>query len=80
MEGNMKIREIMQLLHPLSADGKLEIIYRLTKELKADIHSVKERKKKLLNELFGAWKDVDEGLIDEILNSRTISDKNISLD
>ena len=60
MEGNMEIREIMKLLHPLSASGKLEIISRLTKELKSDMPTEKQRKHELLDELYGSWKDMDE--------------------
>lgn len=80
MEGHAKIQEIMELLHPLSADGKLEIISRLTKELKSNVPAVRDRKKMLLEELFGAWKDVDENLIKTILSSRTVSDRDVILD
>lgn len=80
MEGNIELREIMKLLHPLSVNGKLEIILRLTKDLKSQKHLVKENKMNLLDELFGAWEDVDDEMIDEILNSRTVSDKDISFD
>jgi hypothetical protein len=80
MEGNMEIREIMKLLHPLSVSGKLEIISRLTRELKSDIPTEKERKNKLLEELYGSWKDIDENIVGDIMSNRTISDKEVNFD
>ena len=80
MERNMEIREIMKLLHPLSVSGKLEIISRLTRELKSDIPTEKERKNKLLDELYGSWKDMDEDLEEDIMSSRTISDRDVNFD
>lgn len=80
MEGNMEIREIMKLLYPLSVSGKLEIISRLTRELKSDIPAEKERKNKLLDELYGSWKDLDEDLVEDIMSSRTISNRDVNFD
>jgi len=80
MEGNMEIREIMKLLYPLSVSGKLEIISRLTRELKSDIPTEEERKNKLLDELYGSWKEMDENIVEDILSNRTISDKGVNFD
>lgn len=44
----------------------------------------KEKTKKdkniLLESLCGAWSDVDDGIVDEIYNLRTSSDRKIDLD
>jgi len=76
----MEIREIMKLLYPLSVSGKLEIISRLTRELKSDIPTEEERKNKLLDELYGSWKEMDENIVEDILSNRTISDKGVNFD
>ncbi len=73
MDGNVEIREIMKLLHPLSVNSKLEIISKLTEELKADLPLETERKKKLLNELYGSWSDVKDKVVEEIISSRFAS-------
>lgn len=80
MESNLEIREIMKLLHPLSVSSKLEIISRLTRELRSYLPAEKENKDKLLDELFGSWEDVGENIIEDILGSRTISDKEFNFD
>lgn len=72
MEGNIEISEIMKYLSPLSIGSKLEIISRLTKELKSVIPKEEENKNQLLDELYGSWKDMDDGVIEEIISSRTI--------
>lgn len=80
MERNIDISEIMKLIHPLSTNSKLEILSRLTNELKSNISSQEVNKKKLLNQLYGSWKNIDENLIEEILEARTTSEKEIDFD
>lgn len=74
----MEIRDIMKLLHPLSLTSKLEIISRLTKEVKTGLSVEKEDKSILLNELYGSWRDIGDDVIEEIMKSRTISDRDIN--
>jgi hypothetical protein len=52
MESNMKIKDIMKLLHSLSVASKLEIISRLTEDIKTNLPVSKENKSQLLNELY----------------------------
>lgn len=78
---NLTIDNVMRLLHPLSMEVKLEILTRLATEVKQGLTRKKPTKKEqLLQELFGAWKDVDDNLITEILQSRTVSRREINLD
>lgn len=42
--------------------------------------SKEHSKSELLNELYGAWKDVDEGIIDDIYAIREVPDREISFD
>ncbi|WP_236980404.1 hypothetical protein [Membranihabitans maritimus] len=60
MESKLEINEIMKLLHPLSADSKLEIISRLTKELKADVSIENKTTSDSADELYITQKDLDE--------------------
>lgn len=78
MEDKMEIRDIMKLLYPLSLTSKLEIISRLTREIKTGLPVEKEEKSVLLNELYGSWKDIGDDMIEDIMNSRTISGRDIN--
>lgn len=82
MEGKLEINSIMKLIHTLSLEGKLEVMSRLSNEIKADIPPQSDNNKKsmLVDRLYGAWKDIDEDVFNSILESRTISDREINLD
>lgn len=81
MESNVEIKNIMDLIHALSLEGKLEIMNRLTREIRADVPTkVNENTDDLVDRLYGAWKDVDQSVFDEIIESRTVSDRDIDLD
>ena len=78
----LTVSHIMRSIKPLSTESKLEILSELTEDLKANFNTdKKEDKKALLEKLSGAWKDDpvldSDELIEDIYNSRTISDKNI---
>lgn len=74
------VDEFMQLVAPLSTEMKLEILSELSASLKMEFSSQKDDKLKLLRELSGSWSDTDDDLAEQILNSRTVSDRNISFD
>ena len=75
MKGNREIRDIMKLLHPLSVSHKLEIISRLTQDIKTNLPIAKVDKSQLLNELYGSWKDMGDDVIEDIMNEDRKSDK-----
>ncbi|HFC01337.1 MAG TPA: hypothetical protein ENJ53_11075 [Phaeodactylibacter sp.] len=75
---NIAVVRLMRLINPLSVELKLEILSKLSEDIKANFSSEKINKDKLLDELFGAWADSNDNLAEDILKSRTISDKNIS--
>lgn len=77
---NVAISRLMRLISPLSVESKLEILSKISENLKIDLSSKKSDKEDLLDELFGSWKDMRDGLVDEIMNSRTSSGKEINLD
>ena len=77
---NIVVDRLMRLLRPLSPELKLEIISKLSENVKIDLHSKKSNKENLLNELFGVWSDLKNDISDEILKLRTNSDRKISFD
>ena len=77
---NVTVDKFMQLIAPLSTKMKLEIFSELSENLRAEFHAQKNDKDRALDELSGAWSDTDDDLAEQILSSRTISDKNISFD
>lgn len=70
----------MRLLRPLSTESKLELISKISESLKFDLNKNNSEKESLLNELFGSWDDLKDDLAEDILKSRSISDRNISFD
>lgn len=77
---NFIISRYWQMIEPLEIEVKLELIARLTESIKHGFKKSDEEKPKLLDELFGAWGDMDEELINDLYKSRSISDKEISFD
>ena len=77
---NALINRYMKLLEPLTFDLKLELLSRLSESLKSSAARSVEDKEKLLDKLSGAWSDMDDGLVDEIFKSRSISERVINLD
>ncbi len=71
------IEEVMRLLKPLSVNMKLEVLSKLSNDLKSDLLEKNEDKSKLLSELFGVWSDFE---VNDLLKDRSISDKDLSLD
>jgi len=78
---NYIVSRYLRLFEALSIELKLELLSKLTESLHKGFKKPEKDKATLLNELFGAWSDVDdEKMIKEIYNSRSISDKSISFD
>ncbi|WKN44737.1 hypothetical protein [Tunicatimonas pelagia] len=76
---NITVDKLMRLIVSLDTAKKLEIMAQLSENLKASFR-MKDKdteKQTLLNKLAGAWNDTDEQLADSIVNSRTVSDKNL---
>jgi hypothetical protein len=66
----------------LDMNMKLELLKKLTENIQNSFKTVppEVNKEELLEKLAGAWSDVDDSLVDEIYESRTISDRIINLD
>jgi len=80
MENNATINEIMRLIGSLNLNGKMEILFRLTKALRSNVQQEETKKAELVDELYGSWHDIEPSIIDEIVESRTSSDKEINFD
>ncbi|HMQ07323.1 MAG TPA: hypothetical protein PKC30_08475 [Saprospiraceae bacterium] len=72
----------MKLIEPLGFEIKMELISKIFESLRGTISKPEPEpdKEKLLNELYGAWSEVDNDFIDEIYEMRTISEKEIDFD
>ena len=77
---NIALNRLMKLLRPLSSELKLELISKIFESLKFDLNKRKSEKEDRLEDLFGSWSDIKDDLAEDILKSRSISDRNISFD
>jgi len=79
---NVTLLKLMQTINALNLEEKLEILSKLTNSLKLDFKQSKPANDKeiLSEELFGVWKDLPGNLEEEIINSRSISNRVIDLD
>lgn len=77
---NIAVNRLMRLINPLSLENKLEILAKLSLELKLEFNKVKPSNEILLDTLFGAWEKMDDFIFDDILKSRSTSNKEISFD
>lgn len=75
---NYLITRYTKLFETLSMELRLELLSRLTEVIKKGFKKSEEEKSKLLKELYGLWKDIDEEVVKDIYDSRTISDKEIN--
>lgn len=82
MKSKAEIKSIMERIHSLSTEDKLELLNHLAKEIKAEVSISKIPHKAnadLVDELFGAWKDVDENVFDDVVASRSFSGRRVKL-
>ena len=79
---NLIVSKYMRMLEPLAMEVKLELLSKLTENVKSNFLNTAStvNKENLLEELSGSWKDVDENIIGEIFQSRTTSNKLIDLE
>ena len=77
---NIAVTRLMRLINSLSIESKLEILSKLSENLKVSFNSNKSTKESLLEELFGSWSETGDDLLKDILDSRTSSDRNLSFD
>jgi hypothetical protein len=64
------IDKLMHLITPLTTELKSELLSKLSDNLKTEFKSNKTEKEILLEELYGSWSDVEDGLEVEIKESR----------
>ncbi len=77
---NLLISRYLRLFEPLSTELKLELLAALSENIKNSLKKPRVDKRRLFNDLKGSWNDVSDDLEADIYRSRTISDKEISLD
>ncbi|MEZ4883190.1 MAG: hypothetical protein R3E32_00545 [Chitinophagales bacterium] len=77
---NLTVTKIMHLFEPLHFNVKLDLLSKLTENVKKSYPTPESEKLRLLDELAGSWNDVEDEVIEDILQSRTISTREINLD
>ena len=77
---NILITRLMRLINSLSIESKREILSKLSDSLKNSLSPNNNSKDRLLDELCGAWSDESSDLANDILNSRSISNKDVSFE
>jgi len=79
---NLIVSKYMRLIEPLSMEAKLELLSKLAENVKTNLadKSPAVDKEKLMEELSGSWKDMDDNIIEEIFRNRANSQKEISLE
>lgn len=78
---NILLSKYERLFDSLSLELKIELLSRLTQSIKNSLPpKEKSNKEELLHELYGSWSEMEEDLTKMIYNSRTISNREISLD
>jgi len=79
---NVAISKLMEIINSLSLEAKLEILSKLSYSLKVDFkdEKIKPTKDKLLDELYGAWKDFPNDIEQEIIDLRNVSNREINID
>lgn len=79
---DMTISKYIKLFEPMSLELKIELLSALTESIKEGLSKKKKEvdKERLSKELFGAWADMDDDIVDVIYSSRTTSDREINLD
>jgi len=78
---NMAVARLMRVINSLSIESKLEILSKLSENLKISLNSKNSHRENLLEELSGSWNEMigDETLKD-IIGSRTTAGRDISFD
>lgn len=77
---NPSIDMYVKLFDVLDMEAKLELLARLSDNIKHSFHKKPRDKQALLEGLAGAWEEVDDSLVEEIYAARTVSSREINLD
>lgn len=72
----------MRMIEPLAIEIKLELLTKLPDDLRRNFGRppAKVDKEKLLEELSGTWKDIDDELVDHIISNRNSSKRSIDFE
>jgi hypothetical protein len=70
----------MRMFDLLDIEAKLELMTKFSENISQTFKQSRKDKTELLESLSGSWADVDNSIVDDIYNSRTLSDKGINLD
>lgn len=74
------LNKYIRMFDLLDLEAKLELLARLSENVHHSFKKPKRNKDDLLESISGSWSDVDDRIVDDIYNSRTISKREIDLD
>jgi len=77
---NNRVKDVLESVATWSKEEKELLLKKLSEENDSNNPENPQDKLDLLNKVCGAWKDTSENLAEDIINSRTISDKDIYKD
>lgn len=79
---NLVVDRVMKIISPLSFNTKLELMAEISENLRQNNleNNDNESKQDTLASLFGAWKDIEDNIIEDIYSARSNSSREISFD
>lgn len=70
----------MKMFNHLSVELKLEVLTRISESIRKSINKKEASNDYLIDELYGSWEDMDDGIEKRIYERRSIARRNINLD
>jgi hypothetical protein len=81
MIDSIGVDKYMHLIEPLTIEVKLELLAKLSENVRNSLTKKNvSDKQKLLNSLSGAWSDISDIEVNEILNGKVVVEKEINLE
>ena len=68
----------MKMFSSLDIESKIELMRRFSENISVTFNSTQNKKTELLDKLSGSWSNVDDKLIEDIYQSRTVSNREIN--
>ena len=73
-----KINNYMKMFSSLDMESKIELMRRFSENVSVTFNSTQNKKRELLDKLSGSWSNIDDKLIEDIYQSRTVSNREIN--
>lgn len=74
------VDKYVRMFDLLNIEAKIDLLAKLTENIKNTFKKAGRDKKMLLESLNGSWQDIDESIVSEIYQSRTTSHREVDFD